>query len=184
MEENRTDFGKANHKPRSKKLKPTIDLTAMVSVSFLLIAFFMTAAELAKPRTIELGLPDNGCGIHHYGGCSNHNSNRIITLLLDDDNKIISYFGLLAAPNEPIKKLNYGKDSIRKELLHKSKIIKAYDLQNGRRIPGAIVIIKPSKECNYGNLVDILDEMHIADIGTYAIINDFTPEERALLVAN
>jgi biopolymer transport protein ExbD len=180
MEENRTDFGKASHKPRSKKLKPIIDLTAMVSVSFLLIVFFMTAAELAKPKTLALGLPNGGCG-HSY---PRPDYNRVITLLLDDNNKIISYYGLLEVPNEPIKKLTYGKDSLRKELLQKSKMIKANDLLNGRPISGAMVFIKPSKKCNYGNLVDILDEMHIADIGTYAIVNDFTPEERALLAAN
>jgi hypothetical protein len=44
-----------------------------------------------------------------------------------------------------------------------------------------IVIIKPSKKSNYRNLVDILDEMAIVDVPTYAIVNDFTPEETKLL---
>ena len=183
MDENRADFGKNNHKPRSKKLKPAIDLTAMVSISFLLIVFFMTATELAKPKTLKLGLPDSGGGCGGTGGCG-RDYNRIFTVLLDDNNKIISYYGLLQYPNEPLKILNYGKDGIRKELRNKNKLIKEYQLRYGKRSPGAIVIIKPSKNCNYGNLVDILDEMHIADIGTYAIINDFTPEERKLLAVN
>ena len=44
-----------------------------------------------------------------------------------------------------------------------------------------IVIIKPSKKCNYRNVVDILDEMAIVDVPTYAIVNEFTPEETKLL---
>ena len=44
-----------------------------------------------------------------------------------------------------------------------------------------IVIIKPSKKSNYRNLVDILDEMAIVGVPTYAIVNDFTPEEKKLL---
>ena len=44
-----------------------------------------------------------------------------------------------------------------------------------------IVIIKPSKKCTYRNLVDILDEMAIVDVPTYAIVNEFTPEEAKLL---
>jgi biopolymer transport protein ExbD len=49
---------------------------------------------------------------------------------------------------------------------------------------GMIVIIKPSKKCNYRNLVDILDEMAIVDVPTYAIVNEFTPEETKLLEGN
>jgi len=44
-----------------------------------------------------------------------------------------------------------------------------------------VVIIKPSKKSNFKNLVDSLDETAIADISTYVIVNDFTPEESKLL---
>ena len=44
-----------------------------------------------------------------------------------------------------------------------------------------IVIIKPSKKSNYRNLVDVLDEMAIVDVPTYAIVNEYTPEEQKLL---
>lgn len=48
---------------------------------------------------------------------------------------------------------------------------------------GVTVIIKPGKKSNYGNLVDILDEMAIAKISTYAIVNEFSPEESKLLAS-
>ena len=51
----------------------------------------------------------------------------------------------------------------------------------GNKEKGIIVIIKPSKKSNYRNLIDILDEMAIVDVPTYAIVNDFTPEETKLL---
>jgi hypothetical protein len=38
------------------------------------------------------------------------------------------------------------------------------------------VIIKPSNESNYKNMVDVLDEMTIANIIRYAIV-DISPEE-------
>ncbi|WP_370528450.1 ExbD/TolR family protein [Flavobacterium sp. CLA17] len=52
-------------KVRSKKLNTRVDFTAMVSVSFLLIIFFMVTIELSKPKGIDLSLPDNGwtCGL-------------------------------------------------------------------------------------------------------------------------
>ena len=42
-------------------------------------------------------------------------------------------------------------------------------------------MIKPGVECNYKNVIDILDEMAICDVPTYAIVNDSTPEEQKLV---
>ena len=42
------------------------------------------------------------------------------------------------------------------------------------------VVIKPSKEANYGRTVDILDEMTIDDVKHYAFI-DISPEESQVI---
>lgn len=172
---------KKDKKVRSKKLKARVDLTAMVSVSFLLIAFFMITTELSKPKTLSLSLPEKNCGWD--GGCAKGIEDRIITILLDDNDKIVTYYGLLEWPIDGPKEIKYGKDGIRKELFHKNKSILEYSAQYGRPNRGAIVIIKPSKKSNYKNLVDILDEMAIAKIQSYTIVNDFTPDESKLLAA-
>lgn len=167
-------------KVRSKKLGPKIDLTAMVSVSFLLIIFFMVATELAKPKILDLSMPSCGdtCGLRSCG------ENRSVTILLDDNNKLIVYIGLLAYPIMAPKELNYGKAGIRKELLIRNKSMLEYSSHRGKPGIGITVIIKPTKKSNYGNLVDILDEMKITGISSYAIANDFTPEETKLLASN
>ena len=179
MSESNNDFGRLN-KPRSKKLNAKVDLTAMISISFLLIIFFMVTIELSKPKSMSLGLPDTGgditCGI----GCGLR-TERVITILLDDNNKIITYQGLLEYPDDKPKTLSYGKEGIRKELLTKNKMIIE---QLDDRDRGAIVIIKPSKNSNFGNLVSILDEMAITNIHTYNIVNYFTPGENDLLAMN
>lgn len=180
MNENTTDARIIKNKPRCKKLKPKIDLAAMVSVSFLLIIFFMVNAELSKPQAMDFGIPDGGCGPYRGNICGGGTRERTITLLLDDDNKIISYRGILEYPEGKPKKVGYGKNGIRKELLMAKKQILEYTGDVDR---GAIVLIKPSKKSNYGNLVDILDEMAINNIRTYAVINDYTPEEIQLLVS-
>ena len=51
----------------------------------------------------------------------------------------------------------------------------------GDKAKGIIVIIKPGKKSKYKNLVDILDEMAICNVPTYAIVNDITPEEQKLV---
>jgi hypothetical protein len=55
------DFNSLN-KPRSKKLRPRIDLTAMVNISFLLIIFYMVSVELSKPKIMEPVLHNYCCG--------------------------------------------------------------------------------------------------------------------------
>ncbi|WP_228520891.1 ExbD/TolR family protein [Flavobacterium sp. HJJ] len=168
-----------NRKIRSKKLSTRVDLTAMVSVSFLLIIFFMLVGELSKPKIMDLTLP-NSCDIS-CGPIGCFKANRFYTILLDDNNKIITYFGLLELPIQSPKELQYGKNGIRKELFYINKKVREYSASIGKPNNGVIVIIKPSKKSNYANLVDILDEMKIANIDSYSIVDYYTPEETKLL---
>jgi len=177
MSESRNDFGRKSITPKTKKLHPRVDLTAMVSVSFLLIVFFMLTSFLSRSNMMELGMPNRvTCG-GYEGGCFGFGDNRSMTLLLGENNEIVSYMGYFEVPLDGPKKLSYEKSSIRKELLEKSNLILK---QTGDPKKGLIVIIKPSKKSNYGNLVDVLDEMAIAKVATYAVV-DITPEEEELL---
>ncbi|MBE8724820.1 ExbD/TolR family protein [Flavobacterium hungaricum] len=166
-------------KVRSRKLSSRVDLTAMVSVSFLLIIFFMVVGELAKPKIMDLSMPERHCD-DGVISCFGTASERTLTVLLDKNNEIITYENLFFPSLEKPKKLAYGKNGIRKELeIQKKKILDYY----GDSRKSLFVIIKPSTASNFKNLVDILDEMAIAGIGTYAIVNEFSPEETKLLAA-
>ncbi|KAF2506661.1 biopolymer transporter ExbD [Flavobacterium zhairuonense] len=169
-------------KIRSKKLNSKVDLTAMVSVSFLLIIFFMVVGELSKPKAMEQSSSDTGCG--PIRECNMPDESRNMTILLDGDNRIITYTGLLFVPIDAPKEVQYGKNGIRKELLERNKKVLEYSAQLGKPRRGVTVIIKPSKKSNYGNLVDILDEMKIAGINTYSVVDYYTPEESKLLASN
>jgi hypothetical protein len=109
--------------------------------------------------------------------------NRTMTILLGDNNKIVRYMGLLATPvaGGAPKDYTYGKEGIREEILSRKKSVLAYSAGIGKPKNGIIVIIKPSKKSDYRNLVDILDEMAITEVQSYAIVNDFSPEEQKLL---
>ena len=168
-------------KVRSKKLNTRVDLTAMVSVSFLLIIFFMVVGELAKPKVMEHDFANGGCGPKL--GCNRPDENRIMTILLDENNKIITYVGFLYAPIQKPKEVLYGKDGIRKELLCIDKKVHEYSATMSGSQIGVTVIIKPSKNSNYGNLVEILDEIKITGIKSYSIVDYYTPEESQLLAS-
>jgi len=172
--------GGKDKKVRSKKQNSKVDLTAMVDLAFLLITFFMLTTTLSKPQSMELGLPDKD---EKTKDEIKVDENRTMTIMIGKDNKIVRYVGLLATPvaGGAPKEFAYGKEGIRKELLSRKKSVLAYSSSIGKPKNGMIVIIKPSKNSNYRNLVDILDEMAIVDVPTYAIVNDFTPEETKLL---
>ena len=168
---------KGGGKVRSKKQNSKVDLTAMVDLAFLLITFFMLTTTLSKPQSMNLGLPDKAEPDQKEQDIK-VDENRTMTILLGENGKLVSYMGMISAPLAAPKDFAYGKDGIRKELLSRKKSVLEY---TGNKDKGIIVIIKPSKKSNYRNLVDILDEMAITGVSTYAIVNEYTPEETKLL---
>ncbi|WP_297516483.1 biopolymer transporter ExbD [Flavobacterium sp.] len=169
---------KGSGKVRSKKQNSKVDLTAMVDLAFLLITFFMLTTTLSKPQAMDLGLPDKEEDKTKEKDIK-VDQRRTMTIILGDDNKIEWFHGLLEAPEAGGKptQTTHGREGIRKEIL---KRVESVPQVTGNKDKGLIVIIKPTKESTYRNLVDILDEMAICSVPTYAIVNDFSPEEKAL----
>lgn len=164
-------------KVRSKKQNSKVDLTAMVDLAFLLITFFMLTTTLSKPQAMPLGLPDKDEDPTKNKDIK-VDEKRTLTIMMGENNKLIYYMGLIDTPIAGPKDIAYGKDGIRKVLLSRKKSVLEY---TGDKTKGIIVIIKPGKKSKYKNLVDILDEMAISGVETYAIVNDFLPKETELL---
>lgn len=178
MAELNTDAGggkKGDKKVRSKKSNSKVDLTAMVDLAFLLITFFMLTTSLSKPQSMNLGMPEKPKDKPPVE--IDVADDRTMTILLGENNKVKWYMGQFATPMEGPEDSSYGKAGIRQPILEKVKSVPA---KYGDPKKGLIVIIKLDKKTNYKNMVDILDEMAIAKVPTYAIV-DMTPEEKALL---
>ncbi|RVU89831.1 biopolymer transporter ExbD [Flavobacterium columnare] len=178
MSETRHTFGRKPLTRKSKNLKPRVDLTAMVSISFLLIVFFMLTSFLSRPNAMDLGMPgERGCGGCEGGiHCYEDSSDRECTILLKED-KIILYHGHLEFPYETPKTFSYKNDDLAKELIKKNVMIQT---ATGDPKKGLIVLVKASRKSNYGNLVHALDALAIAKTPSYAVV-DITPEEEAFL---
>ena len=174
---------KGGGKVRSKKQNSKVDLTAMVDLAFLLITFFMLTTSLSKPQSMDLGLPDKNP--EKPTEDIKVDQKRTLTIILGADNKIKWFHGLLENPEPNGKPTDaiYGKEGIRKEILKRVKSVAEYCAAKPGSKPGdgLIVIIKPTKKSTYRNVVDILDEMAICGVPTYAIVNDITPEETKLV---
>jgi biopolymer transport protein ExbD len=158
-------------KIRSKKLGSKVDLTAMVDLAFLLITFFMLTTSLSKPKAMDLTMPDS------KGPSMPVDQNRTMTVLIVDGNKAKCFMGKDA---DASKEISLGTKDLRRELSIRKKQVLDYMTAKGTPEKGLIVLIKPGKRSNYGNLVDILDEMAISGVPTYAIV-DADPEEMELM---
>lgn len=177
---NTGDGGGKKGKVRSKKSNPGVDLTAMVDLAFLLITFFMLTTTLAKPQSMPLAMPDKNKEDKPEDN-TKIPEERLLTVLIGKDNKIMWYRGKFETPAEAPTEAKFGKDGIRKDLLKQIELGKAIAKRDGgKEGDGLIVNIKASDKASYKNLVDMLDEMAITHPQLYAI-GDITPGEIDLL---
>lgn len=162
--------GKKGGKVRSKKASTRVDLTAMVDLAFLLITFFILTTTLAKPKAMDVIMPDKD---EKQEDQMDMAASRSMTILLGSNNKLEWFVGE-PGKSQPESSNYSGKNGIRQVLIDKGKEIQA---STGKYM---FVLIKPSDKSNYKNLVDVLDEMKITAVQSYAIV-DILPSELDLL---
>lgn len=156
-------------KVRSKKMSTRVDFTPMVDLAFLLISFFMLTTTLNKPQAMELNMPKKTEDTEK----EDVKEGWVLNVILDKSDKIWYYDGLVVYD---MKSTDYSAEGIRKVIYDKQEeVAKKYE-----KAEKMICIIKMTKDANYKNMVDILDEMDITDTKRYAI-QDISPlEEEAI----
>lgn len=162
-------------KVRSKKMNPSVDLTAMVDLAFLLITFFMLTTSLSKPQSMELTMPDKEkVDISEQLDAP---ESRTMTILIGKDRKLKYYIGRTDAPLEGPTETAHAAAGIRKVILQKMANLKAKG-KVGKE--GLIVIIKATEDATYRDMVDILDEMAITGVEIYTL-QDITEQEIGMM---
>jgi biopolymer transport protein ExbD len=204
MAEMNTGGGGGHEKGKPKKLSTRVDFTPMVDLMFLLITFFMLATSMIKPQTMEIIMPAKE---DHPDPkkITKFENERAITIIMGKNNQLYYYLGAARdkdGKDAVIVTSDYSPKGLRSLLLERNKLtigrIREYKtLNSGKNIADTtfkrgitkikaedkkapLVLIKPTKESNYGNLVNILDEMNICNIATYAVV-DIRPEDLELL---
>lgn len=177
MAEINTDAGHNRRKGgvrRSKKLSTKVDLTPMVDLGFLLITFFIFTTSMSQPKAMKLVLP---AGENKETEAP---TSTALTIIPISDNKVFYYHGQL---DEALQTNSYGVtnfainngigDIFRQKqaaLSHSTKFTKA-DL---------MLIIKPTADARYQNIVAVLDEVLINDLKHYAFV-ELEPIEKETL---
>jgi biopolymer transport protein ExbD len=154
-------------KRRAKKMSTRIDMTPMVDLAFLLLTFFMLTTTFAKPTNLELQMPVKGPATFTR-------ESGAMTIVLGKGHRVHYFFGLNAPhdPSVPVPELyttSFAANGIRQVLLDRQR--------QGRSL---MVLIKPSEDSKYKDMVDILDEMNITQQKKYALVK-ITPDDLTLL---
>lgn len=151
---------------KSKKLSTRVDLTPMVDLGFLLITFFIFTTTMSQATAMRLFLPKDADKPEDQNKAK---ESGVITILLGKDNNVFYYEGSLDNSASNFKSSNFH--DIRTVLMSKKSRTPEKDL---------VVVLKPSDECTYKNVVDILDEMTINVLKRYALV-DISPIEAELV---
>ena len=197
MAEVNTDGG---HKGKGKKVKQKkvtlrVDFTPMVDMNMLLITFFMFCTSLSKPQTMEINMPSKDKV--EEGDESKVKASEAVTIILGGDDKVFYYFGLVedkSVYDDPnfLVESNYSENGLRAMLLSRNrKVVAEMEELKAKKLDNQIseddfkkqsidikgqkgaptVMIKAMDEANYKNLIDVLDEMQICNIGKYAVVD-------------
>jgi biopolymer transport protein ExbD len=184
-------------KHKGKKHPPHIDMTPMVDLMCLLIIFFMLTTAFSKAKVMEINLPEKLKDPNAEP--PKISASRTLNILLGPDDKIYWYPGTVKPEDynnlPPLSVTDFSANGIRKLLLERNKalfrkidefknqvltgkiVISQDSLQGAIKQlkkdddTGPIVLIKAYKKANYGDFVDILDEMNICGIARYTFVD-------------
>jgi len=198
--------GKKGGKRRPKKQSTRIDMTPMVDLMCLLITFFMLTTAFSKPKIMVITMPEKD-KTNDPKDQPKIPAWRTLNIILSDKDMVYYYIGN-ADPKKPplpvLIKSDFSKDGIRKVLLDKNKDLFTQVITyrekrlSGKLVvadttadqeikkmkkndmKGPIVLIKADDKAKYKDIVNIIDEMAICNIASYAVV-DILPIELELL---
>ena len=170
---------------KAKKLSTRVDMTPMVDLGFLLITFFVFTATMSSPTTLDLNMPKD---IKKEEDQTEVKESSVLTIMLGKGDQVYYYEGKLVvdATGNNFKQTTFK--GIRDIIVNKKKEVmdryyqrpdpecEAEAKAKGKPVSNCadkdfVVIIKPSNDATYKNTVDILDEMTINQVRTYAMVN-------------
>ncbi len=157
---------------RAKKVSTRVDMTPMVDLGFLLITFFIFTTTMSKPASMEVNKPSTEKPIEK----NEVKESRTMTVLLGKDNQIFYFMGINDPDHKKIPQINitdFSEYGMRKALMEKDKEVRAASGYSDPNMTdyaknGVVVIIKPCDNSVYKNIVDILDEMKVTGIKSFA----------------
>lgn len=182
--------GGGKGKKKAKKPAASIDMTPMVDLAFLLLTFFVLAATLAKPKTMEIIYPKK-VDDPEDSVKTKVNFQLATTLLLGEhDNEIYYYSGMFKPDSTQLYLTDFSKDGFRKvmldknfrindqvnslkKLLQEGKIPETQYEEEYKKVVGdslaPFVIVKTLPKTKYKSVINSIDELNLVNVRKRAI---------------
>ncbi|MCO5259385.1 MAG: biopolymer transporter ExbD [Crocinitomicaceae bacterium] len=198
--------GDGKGKKKAKKGTPTMDMTPMVDLAFLLLTFFVMTSTFSKPKVMSLVYPAKP---DPKAEKTEQKINNAVTFLLSND-KIFYYQDQFypegnsaGKPATQLEETDFSPQGVRKLLTNLNRFVlekkAGYDKQlKGKEIADSTylrlvreakgdnaalkVLIKTDDKATCNNFIDLVDELKIADIGVIAPV-DISADELKLVKA-
>lgn len=193
--------GGKHGKKRAKRSSTRVDMTPMVDLACLLLTFFMLTTQFSKPKTMEMSVPKDQKDETKQLPIDD---DLAITVLLEknDKEKVYYYTGKFTLESTGLVETDLSDKGLRKMLATRNKKVvdqlnklrekvakkeitpEQYDEEQLKVQTAAkdapFVILKTTGEAPYNMVVDAIDELRIADIGKYALV-DLSDAEKIVL---
>jgi len=160
--------------PGVKRHSVKTDMTPMVDLGFLLIAFFVMTTEMDRPKVMKLAMPKDNAVVNMKLADSN-----ALTVIIDADGNLFYYHGKMidAINNREIRKTGFlPATGLRKIIRDKQSLLELKKFTPEGK-DGLMLIIKPTANSSYKDLIDVLDETTINGVTKYVVVK---PDSREL----
>jgi len=149
-----------------------IDMTPMVDLGFLLITFFIFTTTMSNKTTMKLYMP-------HEGDPTPTGESRVLTVLLGNNNSVYAYEGAFenAVKEQRVVISSYNEAGGIGEMI-REKQKQLVNTGNGKG--SLLLLIKPTRESTYKNVVDALDGTTINGVKRYMLVEPSAEENQFL----
>ncbi len=149
----RESKGKKGHgfQRRKRRVGIRIDMTPMVDIAFLLLIFFMCTTVFRTPQALEINLPPEDVKIEVP-------ESKTLTLRVLGEDRVM---------------WKRGTDPFAKTTVQELSRV----LQPFRGNKELVIVIKIDKQAKFHNMVDIIDELDLANLTRFSL-GTMTEEEK------
>jgi biopolymer transport protein ExbD len=135
---------KKGKRKKKRRIGIKIDNTPMVDIAFLLLTFFMLTTTMNKPQTMEINIPPSNANVEVA-------QSNLMTLRVTENGTIYWNLGV----DDP-QKIDF-------------KTLQGFLIQKNQENPKLITLIKIDRKGKYTTMVDIMDELNLADVTRFSL---------------
>lgn len=136
--------GKKGKRKKSRRIGVRLDMTPLVDVAFLLLTFFMLTTTFSLPQVMEINLPPSETK-------SEITEASLLLLRVTEEGRIFWSFG-----TEAPRFIEHSE-------------LRGFLADHANANPNLILLVKVDRKSKYSNMVEIIDELHVAHITRFSL---------------